>query len=164
MKRNLFLLLLVIAAVLALTACGLDDMPPQPATDPASVGGLEPSVETQAPTGPSAEPPEAPTSPTETEPEAATSPTETEPEAATAYGKGTYYIDSVSEDGSVIDSFKFVDGEMIYHDYSDLQYGKGRYGEGGSDELEWSEYYGMTVEQIVNTLENMGCTVTVTPG
>jgi hypothetical protein len=56
---------------------------------------------------------------------------------------------------------QFQDGKLLLHFYSLNDYGKGGYGEGCSDELQFSPYVDSTLEEAVTQLESEGYTVTI---
>ena len=60
-----------------------------------------------------------------------------------------------------MDRLQFQDGKLVFHSYSYPDYGKGGYGEGGSDPLEFSPYCQMTLEEAAADLEAKGRTVTI---
>ncbi|MCD8314781.1 MAG: hypothetical protein LUD44_04045 [Firmicutes bacterium] len=86
----------------------------------------------------------------------------------TAYGTGTYYISGENDDEAAFAEIWVVDGEVVYHGYSNNYDGKGSYGiwPGETEEydspIEYSEFYGKTAEQVIATLEADGYDVTVT--
>ena len=79
----------------------------------------------------------------------------------TAYGSGTYIVEGINESTHKLDRLEFQDGQLVYHLFSDPQFGKGSYGRDGSDPLEFSPYYQKTVEEVIPLLEEEDLTVTV---
>ncbi len=82
----------------------------------------------------------------------------------TAYGSGAFSIEGEcpSEyDESYTDTvtFTYVDGVMTYAEY-DMFDGKGGWGD-GMNPIEDQPYYDLTVEELVETLERQGYTVTI---
>ena len=155
---------------LALAGCGgggeagpasggesLSAAPAPEAEDP--VGQAETPAESSAETPESQ--PGSPASQGETASEPAS---EAAPETApkeTAYGEGTWFLEAPGDDGITMDRLQFQDGELVFHSYSYPDYGKGGYGESGSDPLEFSPFYGMTLEEASASLESQGRTVTI---
>ncbi len=89
----------------------------------------------------------------------------------TAYGEGTYYVFAAKEytrtgsDGSTYGEhcFYWLDGNLVYHEY-ETEDGKGACGKHPKYGNEWvsieeCEYYQMTVEQVIEILENAGYTI-----
>ena len=142
---------------LALAGCGGGEEASQ---SPASGGesrSTAPAPEAEAPVGQAEAPEETPESPSSGSPssEAAQEPKET------AYGSGTWYLEAPGDDGVTMDRLQFQDGKLVFHSYSYPDYGKGGYGEGGSDPLEFSPYCQMTLEEAAADLEAKGRTVTI---
>ena len=83
--------------------------------------------------------------------------------AQTAYGSGRWYVYAEREGSSFPDTqeLQFQDGKLVLHFYSLNDYGKGGYGEGCSDELQFSPYAQNTLEEAMTQLESEGYTVTV---
>ena len=83
--------------------------------------------------------------------------------AQTAYGSGRWYVYAEREGSSFPDTqeLQFQDGKLVLHFYSLNDYGKGGYGEGCSDELQFSPYAQNTLEEAMAQLESEGYTVTV---
>lgn len=83
--------------------------------------------------------------------------------AQTAYGSGHWYVYAEREGSSFPDTqeLQFQDGKLVLHFYSLNDYGKGGYGEGCSDELQFSPYAQNTLEEAMAQLESEGYTVTV---
>ena len=83
--------------------------------------------------------------------------------AQTAYGSGLWYVyaERDGENHPDTQQLQFQDGKLLIHFYSLNGYGKGGYGEGCSDELEFSPYVQCTLEEAVELLEGEGYTVSV---
>lgn len=83
--------------------------------------------------------------------------------AQTAYGSGLWYVyaERDGENHPDTQQLQFQDGKLLIHFYSLNGYGKGGYGEGCSDELEFSPYVQCTLEEAVDLLESEGYTVSV---
>ncbi|HIV16546.1 MAG TPA: hypothetical protein IAB17_00985 [Candidatus Alectryocaccobium stercorigallinarum] len=81
----------------------------------------------------------------------------------TQYGSGLWYVYAQREgDGRPeTQELQFQDGKLLLHFYSLNDYGKGGYGEGCSDELQFSPYVDSTLEEAVTQLESEGYTVTI---
>ncbi|MCC8015793.1 MAG: copper amine oxidase N-terminal domain-containing protein [Eubacterium sp.] len=85
----------------------------------------------------------------------------------TAYSSGTYYISAVNNVEYIYEDMIFVDGELIFEDFSNDADGKGSYGiypgesEPYDSPIEQSPYYGMTVEEVIAALEADGLEVTL---
>ena len=142
---------------LALAGCGGGEEASQ---SPASGGesrSTAPAPEEEDPVGQAEAPEETHESPSSGSPssEAAQEPKET------AYGSGTWYLEAPGDDGVTMDRLQFQDGKLVFHSYSYPDYGKGGYGEGGSDPLEFSPYCQMTLEEAAADLEAKGRTVTI---
>ena len=75
----------------------------------------------------------------------------------TAYKTGTVYL--VGRKGHATYEFKFTDGVLASQNYEDEE-GKGGYGEDSSIGIEYSEFYGMTVEEVTQMLQGEGYSVT----
>ncbi|MDO5392897.1 MAG: hypothetical protein Q4F24_17670 [Eubacteriales bacterium] len=75
----------------------------------------------------------------------------------TAYKTGTVFM--AARKGNAFYDFKFTDGNLVSQSYEDEER-KGGYGEDSSVGIEYSEFYGMTVEELTNQLQNDGYTVT----
>lgn len=81
----------------------------------------------------------------------------------TAYGSGRWYLYATRDGATFPDSqeLQFQDGALALHFYSLNDYGKGGYGEGCSDPLEFSPYAASTPEEAAAALEAEGYTVTI---
>ena len=81
----------------------------------------------------------------------------------TAYGSGRWYLYAKRDGAAFPDSqeLQFQDGALALHFYSLNDYGKGGYGEGCSDPLEFSPYAASTPEEAAAALEAEGYTVTI---
>ncbi|MCD8238016.1 MAG: copper amine oxidase N-terminal domain-containing protein [Clostridiales bacterium] len=84
----------------------------------------------------------------------------------TSYSSGTYYIGAENNTEHIYEDMIFIDGVLIYEDFSNDADGKGSYGiypgetEPYDSPIEQSPYYGMTVEEVIAALEANGCEVT----
>ncbi len=76
----------------------------------------------------------------------------------TEYGSGTTRVVGVTE--TEHHEFVYVDGVMSSAEYDDFE-GKGGWGGSNPNEIEKQPYYGLTVEELVERLENQGYTVTI---
>ena len=104
----------------------------------------------------------------ETAPEEETAPAESAApvgsvDGQTAYGSGRWYLYAERDGAAFPDSqeLQFQDGALALHFYSLNDYGKGGYGEGCSDPLEFSPYAASTPEEAAAALEAEGYTVTI---
>ena len=81
----------------------------------------------------------------------------------TANGSGRWYLYATRDGAAFPDSqeLQFQDGALALHFYSLNDYGKGGYGEGCSDPLEFSPYAASTPEEAAAALEAEGYTVTI---
>ena len=75
----------------------------------------------------------------------------------TAYKTGTIFM--AARKGNAFYDFKFTDGNLVSQSYEDEER-KGGYGEDSSIGIEYSEFYGMTVEELTQELQGKGYTVT----
>lgn len=83
----------------------------------------------------------------------------------TAYGSGTVRItgerpSDYDESFTCTVEFTYVDGVMTSAEYN-LDDGKGAWGSGWPNAIEDQPYYGRTVEELVETWENQGYTMTI---
>lgn len=76
----------------------------------------------------------------------------------TQYGSGTTRVVGVTE--TEHHEFVYVDGVMSSAEYDDDE-GKGGWGGGNPNSIEDQPYYGLTVEELIEKLENQGYTVTI---
>ena len=147
---------------LALAGCGGGEEAPQ---SPASGGesrSTAPAPEAEDPVGQAEAPEETPESPSSGNASSGSPSSEAAQEPKeTAYGSGTWYLEAPGDDGVTMDRLQFQDGKLVFHSYSYPDYGKGGYGEGGSDPLEFSPYCQMTLEEAAADLEAKGRTVTI---
>lgn len=147
---------------LALAGCGGGEEASQ---SPASGGeslSVAPAPEAEDPVGQAEAPEETPESPSSGNASSGSSSSEAAQEPKeTAYGSGTWYLEAPGDDGVTMDRLQFQDGKLVFHSYSYPDYGKGGYGEGGSDPLEFSPYCQMTLEEAAADLEAKGRTVTI---
>ena len=157
--KTLALLLAAVLAVMPLAGCAGEA--PEDTAAPSRTESLP--EEEAAP----AETPAGDTAP-ETAPEEEPAPAEsTAPvgsvDGQTAYGSGRWYL-YAKRDGAVFpdsQELQFQDGALALHFYSLNDYGKGGYGEGCSDPLEFSPYAASTPEEAAAALEAEGYTVTI---
>lgn len=161
--KTLALLLAAVLAVMPLAGCAGEA--PEDTAAPSRTESLpeeEPAPETA---------PEEDTAPEET-PTGDTAPAGTPAESTapvgsvdgqTAYGSGRWYLYAERDGAAFPDSqeLQFQDGALALHFYSLNDYGKGGYGEGCSDPLEFSPYAASTPEEAAAALEAEGYTVTI---
>ena len=122
----------------------------------------DPVGQAEAPVGQAEAPEETPESPSSGNASSGSPSSEAAQEPKeTAYGSGTWYLEAPGDDGVTMDRLQFQDGKLVFHSYSYPDYGKGGYGEGGSDPLEFSPYCQMTLEEAAADLEAKGRTVTI---
>lgn len=161
--KTLALLLAAVLAVMPLAGCAGEA--PEDTAGPSRTESLP--EEEPAP----AETPAGDTAP-ETDPEEETAPAGTPAESTapvgsvdgqTAYGSGRWYLYAERDGAAFPDSqeLQFQDGALALHFYSLNDYGKGGYGEGCSDPLEFSPYAASTPEEAAAALEAEGYTVTI---
>ena len=147
---------------LALAGCGGGEEASQ---SPASGGesrSTAPAPEAEDPVGQAEAPEETPESPSSGNASSGSPSSEAAQEPKeTAYGSGTWYLEAPGDDGVTMDRLQFQDGKLVFHSYSYPDYGKGGYGEGCSDPLEFSPYCQMTLEEAAADLEAKGRTVTI---
>lgn len=162
MKKSIVLLCMAIACAVMLTACGRgkgDGAASSPDISSAEENGsMSTAVPEEKPDGsqPQTEPDPKPDVQPETPP--AEKPQENGgdevppamPEGGdTAFGAGDYVVN-----GSNGDTLKFKNGALISHTYQGAD-GKGSYTQKDGT-IGYSPYYGMTVEQAVNQMEQNG--------
>lgn len=157
--KTLALLLAAVLAVMPLAGCAGEA--PEDTASPSRTESLP--EEEPAP----AETPAGDTAP-ETDPEEETAPAESAApvgsvDGQTAYGSGRWYLYAERDGAPFPDSqeLQFQDGALALHFYSLHDYGKGGYGEGCSDPLEFSPYAASTPEEAAAALEAEGYTVTI---
>ena len=157
--KTLALLLAAVLAVMPLAGCAGEA--PEDTAGPSQTESLP--EEEPAP----AETPAGDTAP-ETDPEEETAPAESAApvgsvDGQTAYGSGRWYLYAERDGAAFPDSqeLQFQDGALALHFYSLNDYGKGGYGEGCSDPLEFSPYAASTLEEAAAALEAEGYTVTI---
>ena len=163
--KTLALLLAAVLAVMPLAGCAGEA--PEDTAGPSRTESL-PEEEAAPEEEPApAETPAGDTAP-ETDPEEETAPAEsTAPvgsvDGQTAYGSGRWYLYAKRDGAAFPDSqeLQFQDGALALHFYSLNDYGKGGYGEGCSDPLEFSPYAASTPEEAAAALEAEGYTVTI---
>ena len=141
--KKFFALGLALALSAALVGCG--DAKVQTVTGPQETV-LETTVETAPETAPETQPETQPeTVPETTEAAETTEATEVE----TAYGEGRYCIQDAN-----YGEYIFENGQLVLHYYED-ENGKDSFTvEDGT--IEFSPYYGWTVEQLLQELDSMG--------
>ena len=163
--KTLALLLAAVLAVMPLAGCAGEA--PEDTAGPSRTESL-PEEEAAPEEEPApAETPAGDTAP-ETAPEEETAPAEsTAPvgsvDGQTAYGSGRWYLYAERDGAAFPDSqeLQFQDGALALHFYSLNDYGKGGYGEGCSDPLEFSPHAASTPEEAAAALEAEGYTVTI---
>ena len=167
MKQCKTLALLLAAVLAAMPLAGCAGETPEDTAGPSRTESL-PEEEAAPEEEPApAETPAGDTAP-ETAPEEETAPAEsTAPvgsvDGQTAYGSGRWYLYATRDGAAFPDSqeLQFQDGALALHFYSLNDYGKGGYGEGCSDPLEFSPYAASTPEEAAAALEAEGYTVTI---
>ena len=167
--KTLALLLAAVLAVMPLAGCAGEA--PEDTAGPSQTESL-PEEEAAPEEEPApAETPAGDTAP-ETAPEEEPAPAGTPAESTapvgsvdgqTAYGSGRWYLYATRDGAAFPDSqeLQFQDGALVLHFYSLHDYGKGGYGEGCSDPLEFSPYAASTPEEAAAALEAEGYTVTI---
>ena len=163
--KTLALLLAAVLAVMPLAGCAGEA--PEDTAGPSRTESLpEEEAAPEEETAP-AEPPTGDTAPEE-EPAPAGTPAESAApvgsvDGQTAYGSGRWYLYAERDGAAFPDSqeLQFQDGALALHFYSLNDYGKGGYGEGCSDPLEFSPYAASTPEEAAAALEAEGYTVTI---
>ena len=166
---------LLLAAVLAfaMIGCGSSAAPEDTAAeqfgaeteetgteeDEESPEAAEPETTTDDEPAEAAEPEAADNESAETtEPETADDEPAEAPAKETEYKNGTTTV--LADDGYYYYEFKFVDGELVFGDLESEE-GKGGWGEGTGYDIEKCPFYGMTVEEIKEKLENDNYSVTI---
>ena len=163
--KTLALLLAAVLAVMPLAGCAGEA--PEDTAGPSRTESLpEEEAAPEEETAP-AETPTGDTAPEE-EPAPAGTPAESAApvgsvDGQTAYGSGRWYLYAERDGAAFPDSqeLQFQDGALALHFYSLNDYGKGGYGEGCSDPLEFSPYAASTPEEAAAALEAEGYTVTI---
>ena len=165
MKQCKALALLLAAVLAAMPLAGCAGEAPEDTAAPSRTESL-PEEETAPETAPEED--TAPETAPEEEPAPAGTPAEsTAPvgsvDGQTAYGSGRWYLYAERDGAAFPDSqeLQFQDGALALHFYSLNDYGKGGYGEGCSDPLEFSPYAASTPEEAAAALEAEGYTVTI---
>ena len=159
--KTLALLLAAVLAVMPLAGCAGEA--PEDTAGPSRTESLP---EEEA--APEEEPAPAETPAGDTAPAESTAPDGTAApvgsvDGQTAYGSGRWYLYAERDGAAFPDSqeLQFQDGALALHFYSLNDYGKGGYGEGCSDPLEFSPYAASTPEEAATALEAEGYTVTI---
>ena len=167
MKQCKTLALLLAAVLAAMPLAGCAGEAPEDTAAPSQTESL-PEEEAASEEEPApAETPAGDTAP-ETAPAESTAPDGTAApvgsvDGQTAYGSGRWYLYAERDGAAFPDSqeLQFQDGALALHFYSLNDYGKGGYGEGCSDPLEFSPYAASTPEEAAAALEAEGYTVTI---
>ena len=151
--KTLALLLAAVLAVMPLAGCAGEA--PEDTAGPSRTESL-PEEEAAPETAPEEEPAPAGTPAESTAPVGSV-------DGQTAYGSGRWYLYAERDGAAFPDSqeLQFQDGALALHFYSLHDYGKGGYGEGCSDPLEFSPYAASTPEEAAAALEAEGYTVTI---
>ena len=152
---------LLLAAVLAfaMIGCGSSAAPEDTAAEQFGAETEETGTEEDDEPAEAAEPEAADNEPAETtEPETADDEPAEAPAKETEYKNGTTTV--LADDGYYYYEFKFVDGELVFGDLESEE-GKGGWGEGTGYDIEKCPFYGMTVEEIKEKLENDNYSVTI---
>ena len=151
--KTLALLLAAVLAVMPLAGCAGEA--PEDTAGPSRTESL-PEEEAAPETAPEEEPAPAGTPAESTAPVGSV-------DGQTAYGSGRWYLYAERDGAAFPDSqeLQFQDGALALHFYSLNDYGKGGYGEGCSDPLEFSPYAASTPEEAAAALEAEGYTVTI---
>ena len=163
MKKYSLLFLLLVLTALTAAGCGKDRLTEE-STVPEQMIQEQPEILPTANTEaekPADEAPAAETEIPETVPvQMPTEETEEVTETTeSAYTSGTYTIDGTAEkeNGRYYITVVFTDGELVMHDYSNPERGKGcYYDDGGSEPAQNSPYYGWSVEQVLEDLQKQG--------
>lgn len=155
MKQCKTLALLLAAVLAAAPLAGCAGEAPEDTAAPSRTESL-PEEETAPETAPEEEPAPAGTPAESTAPVGSV-------DGQTAYGSGRWYLYAERDGAAFPDSqeLQFQDGALALHFYSLNDYGKGGYGEGCSDPLEFSPYAASTPEEAAAALEAEGYTVTI---
>ena len=155
MKQCKTLALLLAAVLAAMPLAGCAGEAPEDTAGPSRTESL-PEEDTAPETAPEEEPAPAGTPAESTAPVGSV-------DGQTAYGSGRWYLYAERDGAAFPDSqeLQFQDGALALHFYSLHDYGKGGYGEGCSDPLEFSPYAASTPEEAAAALEAEGYTVTI---
>ena len=155
MKQCKTLALLLAAVLAAMPLAGCAGEAPEDTAAPSQTESL-PEEEAAPETAPEEEPAPAGTPAESTAPVGSV-------DGQTAYGSGRWYLYAERDGAAFPDSqeLQFQDGALALHFYSLNDYGKGGYGEGCSDPLEFSPYAASTPEEAAAALEAEGYTVTI---
>lgn len=155
MKQCKTLALLLAAVLAAMPLAGCAGEAPEDTAAPSQTESL-PEEEAAPETAPEEEPAPAGTPAESTAPVGSV-------DGQTAYGSGRWYLYAERDGAAFPDSqeLQFQDGALALHFYSLHDYGKGGYGEGCSDPLEFSPYAASTPEEAAAALEAEGYTVTI---
>lgn len=155
MKQCKTLALLLAAVLAAAPLAGCAGEAPEDTAAPSQTESL-PEEEAAPETAPEEEPAPAGTPAESTAPVGSV-------DGQTAYGSGRWYLYAERDGAAFPDSqeLQFQDGALVLHFYSLHDYGKGGYGEGCSDPLEFSPYAASTPEEAAAALEAEGYTVTI---
>ena len=161
MKQCKTLALLLAAVLAAMPLAGCAGEAPEDTAGPSRTESLPeeeaaPEEDTAPKTAPEEEPAPAGTPAESTAPVGSV-------DGQTAYGSGRWYLYAKRDGAAFPDSqeLQFQDGALALHFYSLNDYGKGGYGEGCSDPLEFSPYAASTPEEAAAALEAEGYTVTI---
>ena len=73
----------------------------------------------------------------------------------TIYGEGAYSLIAQLDDATI--ELTYLDGALIYDDFSSSEWGKDSFGYYNS--IEGSEFFGMTVEAVMEILSTAGYTI-----
>lgn len=176
--KKIFMTIMVLALIVFAAACSGApasanndstigkpmDQPVEESAEPSE----EPTEPSEEPSAPSAEPTEQPEEPSEEPPaepseqpeepseEPSEEPVKTEKE--TAYKKGKTKI--LANDGFYDYEIEFKDGEITAA-YLESDEGKGGWGGDSGNDIKNFRYYGMTVEEVKEKLENENYTVKI---
>ena len=155
MKQCKTLALLLAAVLAAMPLAGCAGETPEDTAAPSQTESL-PEEEAAPETAPEEEPAPAGTPAESAAPVGSV-------DGQTAYGSGRWYLYATRDGAAFPDSqeLQFQDGALVLHFYSLHDYGKGGYGEGCSDPLEFSPYAASTPEEAAAALEAEGYTVTI---
>ena len=163
--KTLALLLAAVLAVMPLAGCAGEA--PEDTAAPSQTESLPeeeaaPETAPEEETAPETAPEKEPAPAESTAPDGTAAPVGSV-DGQTAYGSGRWYLYAERDGAAFPDSqeLQFQDGALALHFYSLNDYGKGGYGEGCSDPLEFSPYAASTPEEAAAALEAEGYTVTI---